>query len=324
MVDDDDDDGNCYNVGVTDVSNDEGEGQSSFLNVDQLSMNDNVGTNDEIIAEQCSDPTLLSRWDTAKAGKGDYVIGNGVLYHNDKAEDQSISQLCVPMCKRDRVRQLAHDSVFGGHLGERKTQERIRLLFHWPKMRQDIQQYVSTCCDYQLRSRPTKLDKVPITPITRADVAFLVMNMDCIGPIDPPSAQGHRYCLTIVDNCTRWPAVYALKSLTARAVCDALTDLFTNVGVPAKIVSDNGSNFSSQLTRELLQRLGCSPIFATPVHPQTSGLVERFNKTCKEMLYHVIQWHKIILLAAWALREVLNATTGTRSFCWRCGHFERY
>ena len=53
-----------------------------------------------------------------------------------------------------------YDSVFGGHLGERKTRERIRLSFHWPKMRQNIQQYVSTCRDCQLRSRPTKLDRV--------------------------------------------------------------------------------------------------------------------------------------------------------------------
>jgi len=97
--------------------------------------------------------------------------------------------------------------------------------------------------------------------------------MDCIGSIEPRSAQGHRYCLCIVDNCTRWPTVYALKSLTARAVCDALVDLFANVGVPSKVISDNGTNFSSQITQELLRRLRCSPIFATPGHPQASGLV---------------------------------------------------
>ena len=76
------------------------------------------------------------------------------------------------------------------------------------------------------------LDRVPITPITRADVPFQMMNMDCIGPIERPSAQGHQYCLSVVDCCTRWPAVYMLKSLTAKAVCDVLLDLFANVGVP--------------------------------------------------------------------------------------------
>ena len=61
--------------------------------------------------------------------------------------------------------------------------------------------------------------------------------MDCIGPLDPLSAQGHKYCLCIVENCTRWPAVYLLKTLTAKAVCDALLDLFVNVGLPQVITN---------------------------------------------------------------------------------------
>ena len=115
--------------------------------------------------------------------------------------------------------------------------------------------------------------------------------MDCIGPLDPPSAQGHKYYLCIVDNCTRWPSVYLLKSLTAKAVCDALLDLFVNVGVLKVLVSDCGTNFTSQLTQEMLQKLGCAPRFNTPGHHEASGKVERFNQTCKKMLHHVIQQH---------------------------------
>ena len=89
--------------------------------------------------------------------------------------------------------------------------------------------------------------------------------------------------------------------------------------MPSKVISDNGTNFSGQLTRELLKHIGCSPVFATPGHPQASGLVERFNKTCKEMLHHIIQqhqrqWHRFIPLAVWALREVPSATTGVSPY----------
>ena len=113
--------------------------------------------------------------------------------------------------------------------------------------------------------------------------------MDCIGQLDRPSSQGHKYSLWIVDNCTRWPSVYMLKSLTANAVCEALLDLFVTIGVSKVIVSDCGTNFTSQLTQEMLTRLGCTPRFNTPAHPKASGMVERFNQTCKKMLYHVIQ-----------------------------------
>jgi len=73
------------------------------------------------------------------------------------------------------------------------------------------------------------------------------------------------------------------------------------------------------MTQELLHRLGCSPVFATPENPQASGLVERFNKTCKDTLYLVIQqhgqqWHRVIPLATWSLREVPNATTGVSPY----------
>jgi len=70
-----------------------------------------------------------------------------------------------------------------------------------------------------------------ITPITRENVPFHTLNMHCIGPLNPPSAEGHTHCSYIVDYWTRWPTVYMLKSLTDKSVCDTLLDLFVNVGV---------------------------------------------------------------------------------------------
>jgi len=102
-------------------------------------------------------------------------------------------------------------------------------------------------------------------------------------------------------------------------VCEALLDLFLIIGVPKVIVGDCGTNFTSQLTQEMLTRLGCTPRFNTPGHPEASCMVERFIQTCKQMLYHVIQrhgrmWHKFVQLMLWALREVPNATTGVSPY----------
>jgi len=60
---------------------------------------------------------------------------------------------------------------------------------------------------------------------------------------------------------------------------------------------------------------GVTPRFNTPGHPESSGIVERWNQTFKKMIHHVIidnprQWHKIISFTVWAIREVPNATTG--------------
>jgi len=176
-----------------------------------------------------------------------------------------------------------------------------------------------SCHECQLRARKLTTERVPITPIIKDQIPFQTLNMDCIGPLEPPSAQGHKYCLCIVDICIRWPSVYLLKSLTVKAVCDALLDLFVNVGVPKVIVSDCGTNFTSQLTQEMVRKLGCAPRFNTPGHPEASGMVERFNQTCKKMLHHVMQqhgrqWHKFVPLMLWALRDFANATTGTTPY----------
>src|SRR6218665_3494065 len=86
---------------------------------------------------------------------------------------------------------------FGGDIGEEKTRERIKLSFVWPKMRRELDKFCKSCEKCQLKARSLVMDRVPITPIPREDVAFKRMTMDAVGPIEPTSAAGHKYCLCI-------------------------------------------------------------------------------------------------------------------------------
>jgi len=207
------------------------------------SINDDAS---KLLEKQQQNASLADSWSMARQGKGNFVVSQGLLYRKDKVEGQPVCQLCVPTTRREPILKLAHNSVYGGHLGERKTCQRIKLSFYWPGLKKSVREYVMSCQDCQLRARRLATDRVTITPITKDQVPFQTLNMDCIGPLEPPSAQGHKYCLCIVDSCTRWPSVYLLKRLTARAVCDALLYLFVNVGVPKVIVSDCGTNFTRQ------------------------------------------------------------------------------
>jgi len=94
------------------------------------------------------------------------------------------------------------------------------------------------------------------------------------------------------------------------------------------MISDQGTNFTSSLTKKMPSRLGCSPRFNTPGHPETSGMVERFNQTCKNMLSHVVrdhqrQWHEHVPLIVWALRKVPNATTAVSPYMLAYGRVPR-
>ncbi|GBN31917.1 Transposon Ty3-G Gag-Pol polyprotein [Araneus ventricosus] len=91
-----------------------------------------------------------------------------------------------------------------------------------------------------------------------------------------------------------------------------------STGIPEIICTDQGTNFTSQLTKEF-DRLGVSPRFSTPSYPVSNGLVERWNRVFKQMLHHVIRsdptdWDKHIPYLLFAYREVPNCTTGISPF----------
>src|SRR6218665_2967174 len=82
---------------------------------------------------------------------------------------------------------------------------------------------------------------------------------------------------------------------------------------------DQGTNFKSSLTKEFLKMFGVTPRLNTPGHPESSGIVEKWNQTFKKMIHQVVidnprQWHKIILFTVWAIREIPNATTGVAPY----------
>ncbi|XP_035228920.1 uncharacterized protein LOC118201016 [Stegodyphus dumicola] len=231
----------------------------------------------------------------------------------------SVQQLVLPKSRRKDVLKLAHESVFGAHMGIKKTKERIRYNFYWPNMNNDITEYCLSCEPCQLRSTEKITDRIPITPVLRPYLPFEVVNIDIIGPIEPPSARKHKYVLCLMDQHSRWPEAIPLRSLTAKATCDALLEIFTRTGIPKIIASDQGTNFISQLTQEFMKRLGCHPRFSVPGYPASNGLVERYNRVLKNALHHIIRmdpsnWDKYLPYLLFAYREVPNSTTGVSPF----------
>ena len=84
-------------------------------------------------------------------------------------------------------------------------------------------------------------------------------------PISPRSAHGNRYVLTLLDFTTGFPEAVPLKDIDAISVAEALLQIFSRVGIPREILSDRGTQLTSQLMNELHYRLlGVTPLFTTP------------------------------------------------------------
>lgn len=86
-----------------------------------------------------------------------------------------------------------------------------------------------------------------------------------------------------MDYATHFPEAIPLRNATAQTATAKLLKIFAREGLPQDILSDQGTNFTSCLLREVCSILGIKKLQMSIYHPQTDGLVELFNHTLKRM-----------------------------------------
>ncbi|KAI2662301.1 Retrovirus-related Pol polyprotein from transposon 17.6 [Labeo rohita] len=216
-----------------------------------------------------------------------FIVRSGLLYCVASRRGEEKELLVVPRSKTETVLELAHSHPMAGHLGVTNTIQRIRDRFHWPGL--------------------------------DADVPFERIGLDLVGPL-PKSARGHEHILVIVDYATRYPEAVPLRKATAKAIAQELFLLASRVGIPTEILTDQGTPFMSRLMADLCGLLRVKQLRTTVYHPQTDGLVERFNQTLKQMLRRVAaedrrDWDLMIPCdVMFGIREVPQASTGFTPF----------
>lgn len=67
--------------------------------------------------------------------------------------------------------------------------------------------------------------KVPLEKMLLIDMPFKPVAIDLVGPMSPPSEDGHRYILILVDYATRYPEAVPLKNIDTETVAEALVGL---------------------------------------------------------------------------------------------------
>ena len=88
----------------------------------------------------------------------------------------------------------------------------------------------------------------------------------------------------------KWPEVFAVPDQSAATIANLLVkEIVSRHGVPSALLSDRGRTFLSGLLREIQQLLGFKKVNTSAYHPQTDGLVERFNRTLTSMLAKTVE-----------------------------------
>ena len=153
--------------------------------------------------------------------------------------------------------------TIAGHRGAGKTLSRVQQEFYWPGVHDYVTRYVASCDLCQRNVSKGTVAKAPMGKLPLIGTPFSVMCVDIVGPISPPS-DGYRYILTTIDMCTRLPEAIPLKDINTSTVAEALLEIFSRVGLPEKVHSDRGSQFTSEMMHEVCRLLDVKQSTTTP------------------------------------------------------------
>ena len=216
--------------------------------------------------------------------KDHLVLDGGVLYRRwEDVPGKGFNphlQLVIPRTSIQAVLKEFHDTPTGGHLGLRKTLEKVRSRFYWPGQRHDVVNWCKACAECASRKSPTRRRRAPMqsglvgTPMQR-------VAMDILGPL-PVTARENKYVLVVGDYFTKWVEAYPMPNMEAKTVAELFVNHFiARFGVPDVLHMDQGRNFESTLLKETCLLLG---VQKTRTSPYTAKIKERFSLICHSNL----------------------------------------
>eukprot|EP00731_Ephydatia_muelleri_P025614 Em0017g697a len=268
-------------------------------------------------------PKHLSSHTQALWAQSSYlVLQNGVLYR--RWEDVPCKglhrrlQLVLPPTLVPVLLEALHSSIRGGHFGTSKTLAKVRERFYWVGQRKDVAAWCSGCLSCASRKPPPAKLRAPLQ-LDPAVRPLQRVAMDIMGPL-PETSRGNKYILVIADYFTKWSEAYPIPNMEAITVAKCLVNEFIcRFGVPEQLHSDQGRNFESKVIKNICDLLQIRKTRTSPYHPQSDGLVERFNRTLLNLLSIAVvdaerDWDVQLPLLMFAYRTSMHETNGVTPF----------
>ncbi|CAH9120068.1 unnamed protein product [Cuscuta epithymum] len=263
----------------------------------------------QIIKEKLEDPV----------SHPDFEIFDGILRYQGRLVIGSNTEL------RHTIYKELHASAVGGHSGIQGTYMRIKRVFYWPRMKNNIILWIKEC---EVCAK-TKPDGVPypglLQPLPIPDQAWSHISMDFIEGL--PKSQGKDVILVVVDRLTKYGHFLPLSHpYTAHTVAKMFLDnVYKLHGQPIDILSDRDAVFLSGFWKELFKLMGTHLSYTSAYHPQTDGQTERLNQCLEAYLRAMThqnprQWVQWLSLAEYWYNTNYHSSTKTTPFEALYGH----
>ena len=205
--------------------------------------------------DQTLQPYFAKRWELS--------VSDNILLWNDR--------VIVP----ESLREFLLNDLHYEHTGVVRMKRLARRYMWWPRIDRDLEQVCAQCPECQAEARlPAKEFgswSWPTGPWQR-------LHIDYAGPF-----MGKMF-LVIVDSYSRFLDIVPMDRATSATTIAALRRVFALFGLPHHIVSDNGSQFTSEEFQSFLHKNGIRHTCSAPGHPATNGLAERYVGVFKSKL----------------------------------------
>jgi hypothetical protein len=278
---------------------------------------------DEVKAAQHADqdfPGIVARLQRILA-EGPREPGERSFAENYLLEDGNLVKqagqrrlLWVPEAARPRILHEFHDSLEAGHPGQDETYRALTRFYTWPTAQQDTRNHVRSC----LICATTKRGPVQAAAPLRAHTPqqpWQTIAIDFMGPYEV-TPEEKRYLLVVTDLFSRWVEAFPVAAATARVTTTILEkEVFSRWGYPRDIISDNGSQFSSNTFKRACHRWQVRHWPTANYHPRANP-TERRNQEVKKILRIAHQtfpnqpWDRHLAKGLFNLRRRQNAATG--------------
>ncbi|XP_020189593.1 uncharacterized protein [Aegilops tauschii subsp. strangulata] len=179
-----------------------------------------------------------------------YCLRDDERYHK---RPNNVSLRCI---LEDQGRELLADIHGGGcrHHSSSRTLvgKAFRSGFYCPTALHDATELVRSCeaCQFQAKQIHQPAQRLQTIPLSWP---FVVWGLDILGTF-PRVAGGYHYLYVAIDKFTKWAEVEPVRTIPARSAIKFIKGLVSRFGVPNRIITDNRSQFTSNLFRGLKTR----------------------------------------------------------------------
>lgn len=190
----------------------------------------------------------------------------------------------LPRVARRHILKMYHDE--NGHVGSEKCLDALKEKYWFPRMTQTVEKYVKGCIPCQFAKKPSGRQPGLLHPIPKSTIPFHTLHVDHLGPFCRDG--GKTYVLAIVDASTKYIWLEAVANANTQGTLNALERLIKTFGYPTRIISDQGSAFTSRKFEGFCETHGIKHVLNAVASPRANGQVERFNRTILNSLVAVV------------------------------------